>query len=258
MSLCSTGTEVTVSPLCQHRDTGTDQLRDLSSRLKRGRPSAARPRVEAGTTSGTVATATPADSRWPELPESPGPAVPPAPSGRADPLPAAPPPRPASGTEGRERRAAAAGQWQGKGFTPQRVCPSNSFVLPSTSAEEKQAAAPGQAGPARPLSERRRGQSPQPGAPLRERGSRLSTAPPLPGSAGSTCGGTDRGTDPRGGRGAPPPSGGGAADPQLTPTRPPPPAGTCLPLPVPFPSSAPSSRCPPHAYGWTHAPAALG
>lgn len=62
-----------------------------------------------------------------------------------------------------------------------------------------------------------------------------------------------RGTDPRGGQGAPPSSGGGTADPQLTPSPPPPPppppAGTCFPLPVPFPSSAPSSCCPPHAYG---------
>ncbi|CAN8202641.1 unnamed protein product [Coccothraustes coccothraustes] len=106
-----------VSALCQHCATGTHRLRDLSSHLQRGRPSAPRPRVEAGT-SRTVATATSASLRTaagrgylrvegrPRLPSPQG-----------------APARPASATEGREGRAAAAGQCQGKGFTPQKVSP---------------------------------------------------------------------------------------------------------------------------------------
>lgn len=139
MSLSSGGTgSLTVSALRQDCDTGTDQLRDLSYHLKRGRPPAARPRVEEGTTSHTVATATSASVRRaagrgslrvPGRPCLPSPQGAPTRS-RQRPHPV-PPQVLRSGKGGRPPPASGRAK-----VSHRKKCPPKGFVLPSTSAEE--------------------------------------------------------------------------------------------------------------------------
>lgn len=243
-SLCSAETGfLTSSALCQHCDTGTDQLRDLSSRSKPGRPPPARPRVEAGAARRTVATATSASPRTaaglgylrtPGRPCLQCPQGAPARSGQR-PHPVPPQVRRA-GNGGRPLPASGGGK-----VSHRKKRPPKGFVLPFTRAEKAKGnrlrlaggqdlrvpSASGEAGKA--LSrERRRGSAGAASARLLPLQVALEAPAerrfPRDGPSGRPSRAASLGQRSR------------RPAAHTVPT-----ANTCLALPVPFPSSAPSS-----------------